>query len=448
MRKTLLFMLSLLFILSSAQVNAAATTSVNVLKIEGVINTFSAQYLARGLQEAEQMGASLVVIELNTPGGLESSMREMVQLLLATSTPTVVFVAPQGARATSAGMFILLAADVAAMAPATHVGAAQPVALSGAAEDTMQEKMKEDAAALVRSIAGKRGRNAQWAESAVKENQAVTSAEALQLGVIDILAEDLDDLLRQIQAKKLVDIGEDLNAFRFADIPMNAVERIFHILTEPNIAYMLLSLGMLLLLAELADPGLSIAGIGAGLAFILALLGFGSLPVNWAGVALLGLAVIIFLAGLLTETEFAVSFAGLVPFVLGSMLLFRPLRASSPAAPSLQVSPWLIAIMAIAILGFSFFVLRAVLAATRTPPRSGAERLIGLQGTALTALCPNGQVRVELEEWSAAAVEGEISKGAMVKVVGVRGVRLQVSALPADEKPARRKPGKTNPKRE
>lgn len=427
-----LTVLVLLLMISSSVFATAEEQPVIVLQVEGVINTFSAQYLARGLREAQTQNAQLVVIKLDTPGGLESAMREMAQMLMASDVPTVVYVSPDGARATSAGMFILMAADIAAMAPATHVGAAHPVPLGESVTEVMEAKMTEDAAALIRVIAEKRGRNVEWTQQAVKENLAVTAAEALELGLIDLIASDLDDLLDQLEAQPINNLSFDFSHASLRTYGMDLREKFFHVITEPNIAYLLLSLGTLLLLAEIANPGLSVAGIGAVVAYIIAFLAFGSLPVNWAGIGLLAVSVIFFLVGLLTDTEFIVSVVGLVPFVLGSLLLFSPFSVTSPAAPDVRVSPWLIGVMAASILGFSFFVLRAVLAAIRRPPQSGAQRLIGRQATTLTDLTPGGQVRVDLEDWSALSLSGDIPKGTQVRVSGVAGVRLQVMPLSAE----------------
>ncbi len=410
-----------------------ASRPVMVLEVEGVINPFSARYLERGLRLANQRGAQALIITLDTPGGLESAMREMVQTLLEAPLPTVVYVAPRGARATSAGMFVLMAADVAAMAPATHVGAAHPVPLGTDISDVMDEKATSDAAALVRTIAETRGRNADWAEQAVRENLSVTAAEGLELNVIDLVAENLDDLLDQLDSREVAGTTLLTSEAPVESAPMNLVERFLHIITEPNIAYLLLSLGTLMLLAELADPGLSVPGVGAVVAFALAFVGLGSLPVNWAGIGLLALSVVFFLVGLLTDTEPIVSIAGLIPFILGSLLLYTPFTPTSPAMPMVRVSPWLIGVMAISIAAFSFLVLAAILRASRQPPRAGAERLIGLTGTALTDLTPAGQVRVDLADWSAVAVEGEIRAGDPVRVTGIAGVRLQVT--PAEIEP-------------
>lgn len=440
MKRVLSLTLLALFLLASLPAMAQPDERpVIVIEVQGVINPLTARYLDRTLRLAGQQAAGVVVLVLDTPGGLESSMREMVQALLESSLPTVVYVAPRGARATSAGMFITLAANVAAMAPATHIGAAHPVPLGSEVEisEEMEEKMTSDAAALVRSVATARGRNAEWAERAVRENLSVTADEALEQGIIDLVANDLDDLLRQLDGRSVTmawgTVVLRTEGMPVEHHPMNLIERFMHIITDPNIAYLLLSIGTLCLMAELSDPGLSVPGIASVVCFILAFMALGSLPVNWAGVALLALAVVFFAIGLLTETEAIVTVAGLVPFILGSLLLFSPFTPTSPAAPDLRVSPWLIGTMSLGILAFSFLVLRAIITAKRLPPQSGAERLVGRRGVACTDLMPEGQVRVELEDWSAVAVEEGIRAGEPVQVVGIVGVRLHVARVEPKE---------------
>ena len=428
----LTLLISLAFLTYSEPTRAASGPVIH-LEIRGVINPLTAQYLQRGLQIARRQDAEMAIIALDTPGGLETAMREMVQLLLDAPVPTAVYVAPDGARATSAGMFFLLAADIAAMAPATHVGAAHPVPLGDQVSDVMDAKATSDAAALVRSIATARGRNAEWAERAVRENLSVTAAEAQEIGVIDLIADDMNDLIRQLDGREVAGIPLQTAGLAVQDEPMNLVERFFHIITDPNIAYLLLSLGTLLLLAELVDPGLTVAGIGAVLAFVIAFLALGNLPVNWAGVGLLGVSVILFAVALLTDTEVIVSVVALVPFVLGSLLLFIPFAPISPALPTVRVSPWLIGFIALIMIGFSLLVLRAVLAAMRLPPKSGAQRLVGYRGLALTDLNPTGQVRVDRQEWSAVSVADPIPAGSAVRVAGVTGVRLEVVPAPGAE---------------
>ena len=434
MRRILGLTLVALFLMSGLATLAQAREGpVMVIEVRGIINPLTARYLERALRLARQRTARLMVLLLDTPGGLESATRDMVQALLESHIPTVVYVAPRGARATSAGLFITLAADVAAMAPATHIGAAHPVPLGQDISEVMDEKATSDAAALVRSVATTRGRNAEWAERAVRENLSVTAREALEQNVIDLIADDLDDLLRQLDGREVsTSSGPVVLRTKGAPVerrPMNVVERFMHIISDPNIAYLLLASGSLLLMAELADPGLSLPGIASVVCFIVAFMALGSLPVNWAGVVLLGVAVVFFVVGLLTDTEAIVTVAGLVPFVLGSLILFSPFTISPPAAPDLRVNPWLIGIMAAAILTFSLVVLRAILAATRLPPKSGAQRLVGRRGIARTDLSPGGQVRVELEDWSAVAIGDSIQAGEPVQVVGISGVRLQVTKV-------------------
>lgn len=426
------YLLVLSLLLASPLGARAESGPVLVLEMQGVINPFTARYLERGLRLAEEQGAQALIVTLDTPGGLESSMREMVQMLLKAPLPTVVYVTPGGARATSAGLFVLLASDVAAMAPATHMGAAHPVPLGTDVSKVMEEKVVSDAAALVRSVAESRGRNADWAEGAVRDNLSITAAEALDLEMIDLIATDLSDLLRQLDGREVGSAKLQMVGVLPEVHAMNVLERFFQVITEPNIAYLLLSLGTLLLLAELANPGLSIAGMASVVAYVVAFMGLGSLPVNWAAIALLGLSVAFFLLGLLTDTEAVVSVVGLVPFVLGSLLLFSPFTPTSPSAPAARVSPWLIGVMALSIAAFSFWVLRAILAASRQAPQAGAQKLIGLRGVALTDLNPTGQVRVELQEWSAIAVGNEISAGDAVRVTGISGVRLHVERIPQE----------------
>jgi membrane-bound serine protease (ClpP class) len=437
MHKIKLLLLTLIFIslIVAAPPVEAATESPTVIQldIEGVINPFTARYLDRGLGLAQSTSADLVLVILDTPGGLESSMRDMVQSILDSPIPVVVYVHPAGARATSAGLFILLAADIAAMTPATNVGAATPVAMGGELDEVLSEKSLSDASALVRGLAESRGRNVEWAESAVRQSLSLTGREALDEGVIEILAVDLDDLFTQLD-------GFDLDGTRLALTEpviqverMNWVERFYHTITEPNIAYLLLSLGTLFLLAELSNPGLSVAGIGAVLSFIIGFMALGSLPVNWAAMGMLVLSVILFVVALLTDTELIVTLVGLIPFILGSLLLFRPFRPESPAIPEVRVSTWLIIFMAILIVFFSLVILRAILTALKRPPQMGAERFINAVAIAKTDLSPDGEVMIQHQTWSATSVGGHVQKGNPVRVVSVSGVRLMVTPIKEDE---------------
>jgi len=409
----------------------AANQTVVVLEITGVINPFTSRYLDRGLELAQASGAALVVVTLNTPGGLETSMREMVQSILASTTPVAVFVSPSGARASSAGLFILMAGDFAAMTPATNVGAATPVPLGGEMDDATSAKALSDASALIRSLAERRDRNVDWVESAVRESLSLTASEALDQGVIEIVADDLEDLLTQLDGRSVDDLILNLSDPVIEREAMNWVERFYHTITEPNIAYLLLSLGTLFLLAELSDPGLSFAGIGAVICFMVSFMALGSLPVNWAAIGLLVISLIMFVVALLTDTEVIVTLAGLIPFILGSLLLFTPFRPDSPVVPELRVSLWLVILMAGIIVVFSLIILRAILSASRLPPRAGAERLIGQEAVAQSDLDPEGQVNIDQQTWSATSIGSKVKKGQKVRVVEISGVHLQVT--PIDE---------------
>jgi membrane-bound serine protease (ClpP class) len=420
-------------LLGSAQPAQAANNQSIVIQLDinGVINPFSSRYLERGLDLAQRSGAELVLVTLDTPGGLEASMREMVQAILGSPVPVVVYVTPAGARATSAGLFILQAGDVADMAPATHVGAATPVAMRGEMDEVMSEKSISDVSALLRGLAESRGRNVEWAESAVRESSSLTAREAVETNVIEILANDIYDLLDQLDG--MIVRGEvlDLSAPFVQKVGMNWIERFYQVITEPNIAYLLLSLGTIFLLVELSNPGLSVAGIGAALSFIVGFMALGSLPVNWAAVVLLVISVILFVVALLSDTEIVVTVVGLIPFILGSLLLFRPFRPKSPIIPEVRVNIWLIIFMALFIAFFSLVILRAVLSALKRKPQMGAQRFVGEKAFALTDLSPDGKVMIQHQNWSATSIGGNVQKGQEVLVVSVSGVRLMVS--PIDE---------------
>jgi membrane-bound serine protease (ClpP class) len=438
----LLWLLALLLVIGAqAQAPSPMTGSepILVIQVDGVINPMTAQYVQRALDVANTEGAQLLVIELDTPGGLETSMREIVQDILTSPIPVAVYVSPRGARATSAGMFITLAAHVAAMAPATHIGAAHPVPLGGQIDETMAEKMASDAAALVRGIAAERGRNVEWAEQAVRDSVSLTAEEAIKEQVIDMVVGDLPGLLAIIDGQQVTTAAGDV-VLRTAQAPleqvnMTFIERLMHVISDPNIAYLLLSAGTLFLLAELSDPGLGIGAIGSAVCFILAFLALGSLPVNWAGLALIAVGVVLFIVALFTDTEAIVSVVALLPFILGSLLLFTPFVPRSPATPDLRVNPWLIAGAALGMAAFTLIVLRAVLTAARMPPRSGAQRLVGMQGVAVTDIAPTGTVRVDRQDWSAITADDGIPMGQTVRVVAVTGVRLEVAPLDLPQDP-------------
>jgi len=358
-------------------------------------------------------------------------MRDIVQDMLNSPVPVVVYVSPAGARAGSAGVFITLAADVAAMAPGTNIGAAHPVGITGAITGTVNEKATNDAAAYARAIADSQGRNAAWAEEAVRESVSITAKEAVEVGVVDFVASDLTDLLEKIDGKTVsTTMGERVLATRGAEIrhvPMTLPQRILHAIVDPNIAYLLLTVGMWALVAEFYHPGAILPGVTGAICLILAFVAFGSLPVNWGGVALIVLAIILFVLDI-KVAGYGLSVGGVIAFVLGSLMIFSPFIPTSPTMPVLIVSRPLIAVMTAAIAAFFLLALSAGIRAQRAQVVSGIGTMVGATGRATSDLDPWGTVQVKSELWSAVAEGGEtIEKGEQVRVVAVTGVRLRVT---------------------
>jgi membrane-bound serine protease (ClpP class) len=426
--------LGVVAVLLSGNHNALAqeTARVDVIAVKGVIDPFVAQYLTRGIQLAEQDGAQCLVIQLDTPGGSDNAMRDIVQHMLSSPVPIVVYVSPPGARAGSAGVFITIAADVAAMAPGTNIGAAHPVEITGEITGTMNTKVTNDAAAYARALAERRGRNADWAEKAVRESVSITANEAVEIGVVDLVADDLTDLLEKIDGETVsTALGERQLATSGADIheiSMSLPQQVLHAIVDPNIAYLLFIIGIVGLVAELYHPGAIFPGVTGGICLILAFVAFGNLPVNWGGVALIVLAVILFILDI-KVAGYALSVGGAIAFILGSLMIFSPLTPASPAVPSLVVSRPLIVVMTTAITAFFVFALSAGIRAQRARVVSGIHALVGATGIATSDLDPQGTVQVKSELWSAVADEDEtIRKGEQVTVVAAEGVKLKVRA--------------------
>ncbi|HEV8638695.1 MAG TPA: nodulation protein NfeD [Chloroflexota bacterium] len=436
---------AVLLLLSAAplpvSLGAASGAPAHLARLDGAIDPITAQYLVRAVDRAEREGAAVLIVVLDTPGGLDSAMRTITQRMLVARVPIVVYVAPSGARAASAGVFLTLAAHVAAMAPGTNIGAAHPVAAGGGALDpTMAAKMANDAAATARTLAVQRGRNADWADRAVRESVSATEAEALADGVVDLVARDLDDLLEQIDRRAVTTAdGARTIATRGAPripIEMTVAELFLHTLLNPNVAFLLLNLGFLGLIAELYHPGTLVPGLVGVIGVVLGLVALGTLPVNWAAVGLLLLAFGLFLADLHVAGHGALSVAGLVAFVLGGLLLFSPIetppwRLDELRASPWRVSPWLLGGTALLCAGYVAVILRAALGARRLGPARGLAPGAGDVAVALTDLVPAGVVRLGHEEWSATAESGDVRAGEVVEVVGREGLRLRVRRRPA-----------------
>ena len=411
---------------------AQRATHVNVATINGVIDPITAQYVDAEVQRAGQDGAQCLVIQLDTPGGSDSDMRDTVQSILNSPVPVVVYVAPAGARAGSAGVFITLAADIAAMAPGTNIGAAHPVDITGDFTGTMGTKVTNDAAAYARALAERRGRNADWAEQAVRQSVSITANEAVSTGVVDLSADNLLDLLAEIDGKTVpMASGEKTLATKGAQIvqvSMSLPQEFLHAIVNPDIAYLLFIVGIIGLVAEFFHPGAILPGVTGAICFILAIVAFGNLPVNWGGVALIALAVVLFILDI-KVAGYILSIGGAIAFVLGSLMLFSPLLPISPSAPTVVVSRPLIVITTLGITAFFVFALSAGIRAQRTEVISGMQTLVGATGVATSDLDPRGTVQVQSELWSAVADGDEtIQQGDRVSVVGVEGVKLRVQA--------------------
>ena len=403
----------------------AAPPQVIELRIDGVVDPFVANHVEGGIEDAANTGADAVLITLDTPGGLDSSMRQITQAILNAKVPVIGYISPSGARAASAGTFILLSTNVAAMAPATNVGAAHPVGLSGAISS---EKAENDAAKYIVSIAEERGRNAEWAESAVRDSVSASAEEALQLGVIDLIAPDVPTLLNEVDGTTVQVSGqpETLHTAgaRVSDDPMGFFAGFLHGLLDPNLAFIFFWLGLAFIVAEFFVPGGIVGTLGV-LMLVTSLVALGTLPVQLIGVVLLVASIVFFVLELMHPGVGLPAIAGIVCLVLGGLFLF------DTTVPGVSVSPWVIAPVAV-FAGFFFLV--AIRAAIRMRHRAVVtrdEQLIGVEGVVLRDLRPRGVVQIASEHWTAEAVRGTPRKGERVRVVGMDGLKLRVEPVEA-----------------
>jgi membrane-bound serine protease (ClpP class) len=412
---------------------------VFVVRIAGSINPASSDFLRKAIAQGEQQGAALLVIELDTPGGLVASTKDIIQAMLNARVPVAVFVSPQGAWAGSAGTFITIAAHVAAMAPGSSIGAAHPVGIGGGAPpgeegkggDVAARKAENLLAAFIESIARERERNVEWAVKAVRESVAVTAEEALRLHVIDLVAADRRDLLRRIDGREVELAGERVTlAIAGAaehEIPMPLLTRFLNVLVDPNVAVILLLAGVLGLYVELNQPGTLVPGVIGGICLVLALVAMQILPFSWLGLLLLATGI-----GLLAAEAFVGSYgllfvAGLVCFLMGGSMLF-----DRPELSDLDVDFWSVLVPAVAGLGiFGGLVVYAVGRTLGRPQTAGVGELVGMLGTATTGLGPSGTVFVRGEYWRARATEPVEAKE-RVEVVDVRGLELTVRRAPPE----------------
>jgi len=416
-----------IFLLSIPWLSAAQKKQVDVIKINDVITPAIADFISRSIEQATKNRAECLIIQMDTPGGLDTSMRDIIKDIMNADIPIVVYVAPSGARAASAGVFITLAADIAAMAPGTNIGAAHPVAVGGGRIDRkMTEKVVSDTVAYIKSIAEKKGRNAEWAEEAVRYSVSVTETEALKLNLIDLIAKDLNDLLEKIDGKtvekprgmiKLATKGLKTNFLK-----MGFRGRFLAVLSNPNIAYILMMIGLVGLYFELSTPGAVFPGVIGGICLILALFAFRMLPINYAGVILILLAVIFFIAEIKVTSYGLLTMGGLVSLALGSIMLFE-----SPI-PALRASLSVIIPTVMVTAAFFIFAMSMAIRAQMAKPATGSEGLIGEIGVARTRLDPEGKVFVHGEFWNAYS-DGTIEEGEKIRVSKTDGLKLNVEKL-------------------
>ncbi len=404
-----------------------AAETVSLIKIDGAIGPATASYISRSIDEARAQNAQCLVIQLNTPGGLLDSTQTIVQSFLGSTVPVVVYVAPTGSTATSAGCFIAIAASVAAMAPATTIGAAHPVTLGGnptgseqKPDETMKQKLENFSVSYIEAIAARRHRNIDWAKSSVRESASISAEKALELKVIDLIAVDLTDLLKQlngrvIDGKTLKTAGADV-----AEIKMSPSERVFQKLWRPEVMFLLMLIAIYGIIGELTTPGAILPGVVGAIALILALYLAAVLPVNVTGLVLIALALMLFIFDVYAPTHGVLTVGGIISFLIGSLMLFNR------ADPLFRLSLSYIIPATLVTAGFFVFVIGKGLRAQRLPIKAGAETLIGKTVTALTPIDPRGgRIFVEGEYWNTVS-DTPIEKGEAIEIAAVEGLTLKV----------------------
>lgn len=415
---------------SAKHESSQSRPAVHVVRVNGPINPLVAEYIMDAIESAQDKTVSALVIELDTPGGLMESTRLITKAILASEVPVIMYVSPQGARAASAGVFITYASHIAAMAPSTNIGAAHPVGIGGGADTSgaMMEKVTNDAVAQIKTVAEKRGRNVEWAEQAVRKSMSITEHEALELHVIDLIAPTLDSLLQAVHGREVEVVDRRLKlATAGATVTrkeMNWRHKLLDKISDPNLAYILLLLGVYGLFFELSNPGAILPGVLGGISLILAFYSLQTLPVNWAGLALILFAIILFILEVKVTSYGILTIGGIIAMVLGSIMLFsKPITAFDPVV---KVSLRVIMIATLATTAFFIFALGMAFKAHRRQVTTGKEGMIGELGTAFTNLNPSGQVQVHGEIWDAAS-DVAIHKGERIKVVAVQGMKIRVA---------------------
>lgn len=403
----------------------AAQPVVVEIRLEGIVEPVSAEYVEHGIAYANRIHANAILLELGTPGGLGLSMRGIIQSIFSSQVPVITYVSPSGARAASAGFFILLAGDLAAMAPGTNAGAAHPVLLSGAdVGKTEAAKMENDAAAYIRSIAERRGRNPQLAEAGVRESKSYTDSEALSGHLVDVIASTPQDLFTDFNGKTIKRINGTTTTLHLAGARidvygMNSRERFLSRLADPNLAFILGAIGVILLYFEFTHPGMVLPGIAGAIAIVLALLGFNLLPINYVGAVLIVLALVLFALEAHITAHGLLAAGGVIAMLFGSLILIR----SPWPGPHIHISTSLAVTLPVAVI--VFFLVRAAVLALRQKTVTGPEGLVGETAVARTDLAPAGKVLVHGELWDARAAS-PVRAGESVRVEAVEGFTLVV----------------------
>jgi len=398
-----------------------------VASYEGVINPVAAEYLHDALASAQSSGAQALILKLDTPGGLDTSMRLIVKDITGSPLPVIVFVAPSGGRAASAGVFITMAAHVAVMAPGTNIGAAHPVTMGGGEMDkTMKEKVENDSVAYIKSIAQQHGRNVLWAEDAVRKSVSVTEQEALKLKIVDLVAEDLPTLLKLLNGRKIAlpsgSIILTTETTTLREFPMGLRLELLKALSDPNIAYLLMTIGTIGILAELYNPGAILPGIVGAISLILAFYSLQSLPINYAGVLLFILGVIFFILEATVTSYGLLAIGGVVSMIFGSLMLIKS------DAEFFQISWAVIIPVIITTAAVSVFIVGMGVRAMRCSPQTGREGMIGSIGITITALRPTGTLAIHGELWDAVS-DTPLEPGTSAKVLRVEGLTLYVTPV-------------------
>jgi membrane-bound serine protease (ClpP class) len=412
---------------AEAQTPATGRT-IKVLTLDGAVDPFIAGYLKSGIESAAREGDKAVVIRIDTPGGLGSSMDTIVNAILRSPVPVLCWTGPSGARAASAGTFVMMACSWNAMAPGTRIGAAHPVGISGSIE---RDKVTNDAAASIRSLADRNGYNADWAEKAVRKSETLAAEDAVAQQVTRTIAGSITDVLNAADGKPAV-VGSDPKQIILDTAGATTVEQspglgasLLHGLIDPNLAFIFFYLGIILIIIELLHPGVSVPGILGTLLLVAAFLSFGVLPVQLGGVVLLVASAVFYLLELKHPGIGLPAVGGTISLILGGLLLF------DPSVPDVRVSRWLLLVVPTLVVGFFAVVVQAALEARRQPPMIDVDQLYGEEGVAVTNLAPRGEVRLGGEHWSAESAHGSISAGTVIRVVGRNGLKLVVVADPS-----------------